>query len=626
MWGASPTSYRGEGIARATGAGVLRVEDAFLRGLFPGRVGGATMGLCLDREGVHFDASAPSELERLLADAEVAPENLTRAADALERMRYWEISKFAATRVDLAPPAEGAVIVVDQARDDASVRASGADEATFRDMLQAALDSHPGRRVLIKQHPETVLGARAGYYSEADESDRVRLCRDPISPWRLFEGAEALYTVSSGLGLEAIWAGLRPRVFGTPFYAGWGLSDDKREFPRRGVPLSREALFVRAMIEYPVWYDPHRDALCEIETVIDTLEAQARAWRQDRAGHVGVGMRLWKRGHFRKVFATAKPVRFAGSPRVAARAANAQSRDLLVWGGSPLPAPVDGQNLWRVEDGFLRSTGLGARLVPPLSLIMDDAGLYFDAREPSRLETLIADSSRIPLAEIERIRRVIERINALNLTKYNISAQPPPKLPDGRKILVIGQVEDDASVRLGTDTINTNAALIRAARAAEPDAHLLYKPHPDVEAGLRIGRVSPVLIRESGAILCANTAPAPLLRAVDSVWTMTSTMGFEALLRGLPVTCTGAPFYAGWGLTTDHMAIPRRTARPTLDHLAHAALIGYPRYFNPNTGDPMPIEAALDWLAEGRSTEPDGTARLLAKLQGLGATLGILGR
>ena len=232
VWGASPTSYRGEGIARATGAGVLRVEDAFLRGLFPGRVGGATMGLCLDREGVHFDASAPSELERLLADAEVAPENLTRAADALERMRYWEISKFAATRVDLAPPAEGAVIVVDQARDDASVRASGADEATFRDMLQAALDSHPGRRVLIKQHPETVLGARAGYYSEADESDRVRLCRDPISPWRLFEGAEALYTVSSGLGLEAIWAGLRPRVFGTPFYAGWGLTRGFRRLYR----------------------------------------------------------------------------------------------------------------------------------------------------------------------------------------------------------------------------------------------------------------------------------------------------------------------------------------------------------------------------------------------------------
>ncbi len=107
---------------------------------------------------------------------------------------------------------------------------------------------------------------------------------------------------------------------------------------------------------------------------------------------------------------------------------------------------------------------------------------------------------------------------------------------------------------------------------------------------------------------------------------MTSTMGFEALLRGLPVTCAGLPFYAGWGLTTDLSPIERRTARPSLDALAHAALIGYPRYFNPNSGEPMPIEAALDWLAEGRTTEPDGIARLLAKLQGLGASLGILGR
>ena len=37
-----------------------------------------------------------------------------------------------------------------------------------------------------------------------------------------------------------------------------------------------------------------------------------------------------------------------------------------------------------LEDGFLRSVGLGGR-EPPLSLIVDDVGIYYDARAPSRL-------------------------------------------------------------------------------------------------------------------------------------------------------------------------------------------------------------------------------------------------
>ncbi|MEL7343692.1 MAG: capsular polysaccharide biosynthesis protein [Pseudomonadota bacterium] len=624
IWGASPTSGRGTSVAQRSGAGLLTVEDAPLRGLHPGRSGGATLGLCLDQNGLHFDPGRPSDLEMHLANAPL--DDGSRARAAIERLRYWQLSKFAATIPDLAPPAQGSVIVVDQARDDASVAASGADQATFDAMLQTALDAHPGKQILIKQHPETALGTRQGYFLPAHENDRVRLYTAPISPWRLFEGAEAVYTVSSGLGLEAIWAGLTPHVLGGPFYAGWGLSRDVLTFERRSRTLTPEQLFEGAMINYPVWYDPASDKLCDIETAISTLEAQARAWRQDRAGHVGVGMRLWKRGHFRKVFATARPVRFASSPKTAHAAAKSANRDLLVWGGSPLPAPVHGQKTWRVEDGFLRSKGLGAQLVPPLSLIMDDRGLYFDPSAPSLLEALIEENRRLPLAEIERIRAVVARIQTLDLTKYNISGDEAPRLPEGHKILVIGQVEDDASIRLGTSGIKTNAALLRAARAAEPDAHILYKPHPDVEAGLRIGVVSQDDIDESRAIACPNMSPGSLMGAVDELWTMTSTMGFEALLRGLPVTCAGAPFYAGWGLTSDHAPIARRTAKPSIEALAHAALIGYPRYFNPNTGDPMPIEAALDWLAQGRTTQPDGVARILAKLQGLGATLGILGR
>ncbi|MFD1809381.1 hypothetical protein ACFSHQ_18660 [Gemmobacter lanyuensis] len=101
-----------------------------------------------------------------------------------------------------------------------------------------------------------------------------------------------------------------------------------------------------------------------------------------------------------------------------------------------------------------------------------------------------------------------------------------------------GQVEDDASIRLGAGEICTNLALLQAARAANPDAVLIYKPHPDVEAGLRPGAVQAEGLAD---VIARNADPIRLIEACDEVWTMTSLLGFEALLRDKPVTCTGAP-------------------------------------------------------------------------------------
>lgn len=108
---------------------------------------------------------------------------------------------------------------------------------------------------------------------------------------------------------------------------------------------------------------------------------------------------------------------------------------------------------------------------------------------------------------------------------------------------------------------------------------------------------------------------------------MTSLLGFEALLRGLPVTCLGAPFYAGWGLTRDLGPVPaRRRARPDLVQLAHAALIAYPRYWDPVTRRPCPPEVALERLAAGAIPHPGRLNRLLSRAQGRFASLAPLWR
>ena len=623
VWGASPTAWRGEALAARRGVPLVRVEDAFLRSVHPGRAGTeAPIGLIFDPVGVHFDSSRPSRIEQILQDTDFQNSNILHEASMLIHwLLHADLSKYNNHDQSFPSPDPGFVLIVDQTAGDASIRHSGASADTFRVMLATALRDRPEARVVIRTHPETALGLRPGHFGPGDAGGRVSLLTAPVSPHGLLANAAEVYTVSSQLGFEAILHGHRPRVFGQPFYAGWGLTEDEAPVPRRTRRLTREELFAGAMILAPLWYDPCRDRLCGLEDAIRQLEAEVRAFREDRAGHVAAGMRLWKRGRLQAVFGGGMPLRFRDDPVAADRLAVGSGRGLLIWAGKEPAGFTPQAPCLRVEDGILRSRGLGAELVPPLSLVTDGLGIYYDPTRPSRLETLIAT----PLTEAQRRRAeaVIARLKKEGLSKYNLGGAVP-RLPPGHRILVPGQVEDDASIRLGAGEVRTNLGLLQAARAANPGAVFLYKPHPDVEAGLRPGAVNATGLAD---MVLSGTDPAALLDHVQEVWTMTSALGFEALVRGVPVTCLGAPFYAGWGLTRDLGQVPdRRIARPDLAQLAHAALIAYPRYWDPVSRRPCPVEVALDRLASGDIPHPGGLNRALSKLQGRFASLAHLWR
>ena len=641
VWGRSPYAGRGEKVAARYGLPLIRLEDAFLRSLRPGRTGAPGLGLMIDAGGVHFDSTAPSALERLLSTSRLDDSNLlARARDGIARLRHLHLSKYNTHPVPGPLPAPGYVLVVDQTRGDASIRFGGAREATFREMLVLAQEENPGKRVVIKTHPETQAGLRPGHFSTADAKGHVSLLSDPVSPYALLEGAIAVYTVSSQLGFEAILAGHRPVVLGQPFYTGWGLSDDRSPVPRRRRILTKPQLFAGAMILAPTWVDPCRGRLCSFEAAVDQLEAEVRAFREDRAGHVATGMRLWKRRRMQEMFGREVPLVFRTDAKAAAQLAENTGKTLIGWGTSPA-AP----KALRVEDGFLRSRGLGAELVPPLSLVLDDLGIYYDPSRESRLERLIL--SPLPPGGAARAEALRHQLITARVSKYNLASavptlesqtlsDPDPDLershgtdPSPLRVLVAGQVEDDASILLGGGAVRTNLGLLQAARAAHPKAVILYKPHPDVEAGLRPGKIAAKALTGLADFVAKNADPLTLIADVDQVWTMTSLLGFEALIRGKPVTTLGAPFYAGWGLTRDLGPVPMRRhhapdghplPRPSLHHLIHAALIGYPRYYDPVSRRPCPPEVVSARLASGEVPHPGAVLKGLSKLQGLLAT------
>ena len=198
--------------------------------------------------------------------------------------------------------------------------------------------------------------------------------------------------------------------------------------------------------------------------------------------------------------------------------------------------------------------------MPPLSIVADFSGVYFDPSQPSDLEQTL-QSADIERPLVERAARLREMIVEAGVSKYGGGSEPTVRSGDKRRVLVVGQVEDDRSVLSG-GAGQTNLELLQRARAIEPEAWLIYRPHPDVEAGHRKGHIP-----DSQALYLADEIErggsiSALIETVGEVHCITSLAGFEALLRGKKVTNHGAPFNAGWGLTTDLGQITSRRGRP----------------------------------------------------------------
>ncbi len=363
-----------------------------------------------------------------------------------------------------------------------------------------------------------------------------------------------------------------------------------------------DAAFAASALAATRYLDPFR----RIPATFEEMLALVLEWRRIEAANRGiavcVGMSFWKRRRVADFLRSgAGRPRFRRTVSGATAAARRTGGAIAVW-RSRIPAGLEaaaarhGIPLVRVEDGFVRSVGLGSDFLPPASLVLDARGMYFDPRSKSDLETLLCETAFDP-ALVARAARLIELLVQRGVTKYNLAGRPPavawPR--QGRRILVPGQVEDDLSVVLGGGAIKSNLALLAEVRAANPDAFIVYKPHPDVLAGHRRGAVAEAAARRYADAVVAGGAAASLLGLVDEVHTLTSLAGFEALLRRRRVVVYGTPFYAGWGVTDDRAAIARGR-RLSLEELVAGTLILYPRYLDPVTRLPCGPEVIVERL------------------------------
>ncbi|MEO6359651.1 MAG: hypothetical protein ABIO43_03630 [Sphingomicrobium sp.] len=355
-------------------------------------------------------------------------------------------------------------------------------------------------------------------------------------------------------------------------------------------------------------------------TAVEDAIAVCSFWRHlidgNREIAAAFGFAQWKRSAVAPLLWSGSKVRFrarATSLRPGERVAVWRSR---ISDGTLSELAAKQAHLIEVEDGFVRSAGLGADCIPPLSIVVDPLGVHFNPAKPSQLEVLL-EEGEFSEDVVARARRLRELIVSSGVSKYGAQRSSASRSVDGlRHLLVTGQVEDDRSVLEGGGEVKNNLTLLQRARAAAPNAHILYKPHPDVEAGHRIGAIPDKTVLAIADEIVRNDGISDLIDMVDEVHVNTSLAGFEALMRGKAVTTHGVPFYAGWGLTRDLGPVPdRRTRRRTLDELVAAVLLIYPRYLDPETGLPCPPEILIQRLSQ-TSSHRKGSIVHLRRLQG----------
>lgn len=618
-WGAKPNTRKACGHAAQRGLPFWALEDGFLRSFGAGR-DFPPLSLVVDDVGIYYDSTRPSALENLLnADADI----LAGVAVVVQRARMYllthRLSKYnhapSLPSATLRPHDTRRVLVVDQTAGDMSVALGGANPETFAAMLHAALAENPGATVYVKTHPEVSAGRKGGYLTAVQDDERVVVLRMPVNPLSLIEQMDRVYVVSSTMGFEALLAGKPVTCFGLPWYAGWGATDDRQRCARRTRTRSVDELFAAAYIHYTRYLNPVTHQRGRLEDVMTWLirqkeMADAMHGKQRRGRVITVGLRRWKAANLMPMLGPDRRLVLSAPTVPAVEVLAPTPEDTLVfWGATPpagLPAlaSASGARLLHMEDGFVRSVGLGSDLIRPQSLVLDRRGIYFDATRESDLEHLLAHRA-FSQDDLQRAQTVRAFVVDHGITKYNLEPRQSIQWPSGSKLVVLvpGQVEDDASIRLGCTTISTNLGLLRAVRAARPDAFIVYKPHP--EALTRTGAVSQQEALQWADHTESGVSVVSCIEACDEVHTMTSLTGFDALLRGKTVVTYGQPFYAGWGLTEDRAEMAtgllRRKRRLTLDELVAGALLHYPTYWDWDLKGYTTCEAVLHRIVAQRS-------------------------
>jgi capsular polysaccharide export protein len=613
-WGRKNSGFKAVSLAKKHGSAFVLLEDGFIKSLglesnlFP------TFSLIEDSIGIYYDATKESALERILKgyDFQNDKKLLNEAKKAISLIIKYNISKYNHAR-DLKKdyfPNNGKkrILIIAQTKNDASLKYGLADKFSMHNIIKAAKEENEDADIYLKIHPQTLKGFKESDMDIKDIPPFCNLILEDINPISLLKKVDKVYTKTSQMGFEALLLGKQCVCFGMPFYAGWGVTDDRVKCERRERKRSVEEIFAAAYILYTKYHDPYKNTPL---TLIQTIENIARIKNDGLYKKAFFfGFSRWKHSFVKPFFENERfaksifinPIFSKNYLKIALEKGLDSSSNLYIWGKKQFKSVEEYAKkhsilVSHVEDGFIRSAELGSDLTRPYSLVVDKYGIYFDATQKSELEEIL-NKTEFDDEIIQKAKEIQDFLIKNRISKYNISEHENIEIKTDKKILfVVGQVDDDASIIYGSQNMS-NLSLLKTVREKNPQSYIIYKPHPDVLAKNRAGGLSEKEILLYADKIIKNASLDSIFKVCDEVHTITSLSGFEALLRGKKTVTYGKPFYAGWGLSEDMLTINRRKRKLTIHELIAGVLILYPRYISPKNHKLCDIKTFLHEFKE----------------------------
>ncbi|MED1604888.1 hypothetical protein P4U90_06075 [Cytobacillus kochii] len=589
-----------------------RIEDGFIRSVQLGASKSIPISLCIDSKALYYDSSESSDLENILNeyDFESDTKLMKLARESIDMLTQLNISKYNNVNSKNIQDIYGVknkrrILVIGQVEDDQSIKKGSKKKLNNNDLVILAKMENPDAEIIYKPHPDVLFGKRPMQSNPNDVKHIAKVISEPLSLTDSFTTIDHVYTITSLSGFEALLRGIPVTTLGAPFYSGWGLTDDRQLVDRRKRNLTVEQIFAAAYILYPKYLHPITSEQIDIKEAINVIKFMKdfERLKSNRVSSLDVDdMKHIPNEANGKIGVLSKGIKsiphiqsfIKGEIEYNPTLNNEKLTYIAGWGRKQtaekaiaLAKKINVPYL-ALEDGFLRSVGLGVNGEPPLSICIDHVGIYYDATKPSRLENILNTTGWEEEKLIKEAQKAKELIEKNYLSKYNhapmINSEVLKNNTTEERVLVVDQTLGDMSITLGLANQHTFHEMYKQARKDNPEAVIYVKTHPDVISGKKQGNIPKEIIDEKTVFIYKDCNPLSLIENMDKVYVVTSQLGFEALLMDKEVHCFGMPFYAGWGITKDRIVIDRRIKKRNFIEIFAASYLLYNRYINPVTG------------------------------------------
>lgn len=273
-WGRKKTGRFAAWCYRSFGGTLILQEDGFIRSIGLGIDGSPSFSIVEDDLGIYYDASTPSALEKILNEYDFARDEklMHDAKEAIEFIKKHNISKY-----NYAPDIdsnyfldnEKRVLIIAQSAGDSSLKYGRGYEYSTDDIIKAAIQENKDSRIYLKIHPDVLTGKKLSDIDISNISQDIKIITDDVNPISLLKHFSKVYVKTSGMGFESLLVGCECVCFGMPFYAGWGITDDRLKCERRERKLKVEEVFAGAYILYTKYCNPDDK---KVSNIFNTLQ------------------------------------------------------------------------------------------------------------------------------------------------------------------------------------------------------------------------------------------------------------------------------------------------------------------------------------------------------------------